>query len=139
MATTLSYIERICPMICFTRKTRIKKLQHYEVVKKYIISEICIKNLISKFNELDKLKHVLLDEKQLNVFQSIDNPPFHYLERLKENNIRSIWSDLIKMKNIEKKNFPELFSELKTKDNKNDIDNNMIHLVECILENAQTK
>ena len=123
-------------MICFRTKNRIKKLSQYNIVKKYIIQELCIKNLISKMNELDKLKHVVLDERQLSIFQNIDNPPFHYLERLKQKNIKSIWSDVIKMKNSEHKEFPDMFGDLRKKENKNDIDNNMIHLVECILNSS---
>ncbi len=82
---------------------------------------------------MDKLKHVVLDEKQLAIFNNIDNPPFHALEKFKHDNIKSIWSDIVKMKGREYKEYSEIYNEFKNKEDKSYIDNNIMNLIECIL------
>lgn len=106
------------------------------IVRKYIVQQICIKNIISKLNELDKLKHVVLDEKQLAIFDNIDNPPFHALEKFKQDNINSIWSDIVKMKGGDYKEFSGTYCEFKNKEEKSEIDKNMVNLIECMMASS---
>lgn len=133
MAVTLNFTERIFPAICFSKPRRVKKIKNYLLVKSFIQSQICIKNLISKLNELEKLKHFTLSEDQLLIFENIDNPPFNHVNNLQKNKIESLWTDVIKRKGeIEEIPFAEILVNLQNKENKNDIDYNILNLMQHI-------
>ena len=86
----LSDLERILPIFCFRKKATLGNIYNYKEMKKYIINQIDIKNIIKKLNELEKIKYIILDNDQLNILENLDNPPSYYIHFLK--NKDSIWN-----------------------------------------------
>ena len=104
-------------------------------MKKYIINQIDIKNIIKKLNELEKIKYIILDNDQINILENIDNPPSYYIHFVK--NKDSIWNAKREI-NEESDIFIEnWFKILKTKFNNNsitDIEKNIFKLYEFIYD-----
>ena len=67
---------------CCYRKNRI--LDKYGILKKYVFNKICVKEIISKSNELEKLKLFILDNTSRNKYDKIET----FLPRKYSN---SIW------------------------------------------------
>ncbi len=95
-----------------------------------------MKNIIDKFNELEKIKFLMLTEDQINTLESLDNPPSYYVHFL-DNKKTSIWK--AKKNNIEDemKFIDDKFNELKNKfqnEDTNQIDRNMCKLFEFVYD-----
>ncbi len=103
------------------------------MAKNYIISQLCIKNLIFRLNDLEKLKLVIFSDDQFRIFENIDNPPFDRLNFINKNKIESIWKDIKSNSNETIQTpFNDLYIQLKNKKKKNNIDSNLINLIEKI-------
>ena len=73
------------PLNCFLGSKNSKDIQIYNLIKKYIFKKLCIKEFLSKINELEKLKFYLLDDLKLKHFEEQPNY-FPYSEK-----VESIW------------------------------------------------
>jgi hypothetical protein len=104
-------------------------------MKKYIISQIDMKNMIEKFNELEKMKLMMLTEDQINALEILDNPPSYYVHFTGNN--RSIWK--AKKSNIEdemkfiENNFIDLKTKIET-NQANQLERNMLNLFEFVYD-----
>lgn len=129
----LSIIERIVPTWCSDKLRKSPKLQSYLLAKNYLKSQICIKNLISKLNELEKLKIFCLSIDQLNFFENIANPSFELLYSYDKGKLLNLWRDLYL------KNFKfQLLSHQQIRDNlmktrKNNVNVNILNLINNIV------
>ena len=50
-----------------------QRLSQYDVLKKYVFNKICVKEIISKSNELEKLKIFLMDNTLRNKYEKLEN------------------------------------------------------------------
>lgn len=66
---------------CFMRNQR---LAQHELLKKYVFNKICVKEIISKSNELEKLKLYMLEYNLRCKYDKVDNC-------LPGENVKSIW------------------------------------------------
>ncbi len=55
---------------CFSKKPNISQ---YEVLKDYVFNKICVKEIISKSNELEKLRLFTLDNTLRNKYNKMEN------------------------------------------------------------------
>ena len=55
---------------CFSKKPNIAQ---YEVLKDYVFNKICVKEIISKSNELEKLRLFTLDNILRNKYNKMEN------------------------------------------------------------------
>ena len=68
----LSFWEIICFNICFSEKTKSRNnLNIFKKAKNEIKKKIDINFMLFKFNEIDKLKNLLLSEEQMELFNLI--------------------------------------------------------------------
>lgn len=79
------------------------KTKEYNSLKNFVISKLCIKELLVKFNEIDKFKATLLTNPQLKAFEEVHNP-FPVFE-----GVNSLWKseEYLNIKNESHKNFRE--------------------------------
>jgi hypothetical protein len=109
----------------------------FDLIKKYIIKQICLKNILVKLNELEKLKHTTMSDEQLAFFEKIDNPQSNYLRKTRTN--ETIWDvrkeidetfeQLYKKQKLKYRNDPQAENET--------ISQNLIRLTEWIYDIKQ--
>lgn len=94
---TLNWKELICPTFLLSKKSNVEKLEEH---KKIVFKYLSIENMISNFNDINKLKLLYLNERELEIFNQIDylmqkiddkagNSTLKHLEltgRIKQNN-----------------------------------------------------
>ncbi len=105
-------------------------------MKKYMISQIDIKNMIDKFNEIEKVKFLMFNEDQINTMESLDNPPSYYVHFL-ENKKSSIWKAKKKTIDDEMKFIESKYTDLKTivhTEDANQFDKNLVKLFEFVYD-----
>ena len=61
-----------------------QRLSQYDVLKKYVFNKICVKEIINKSNELEKLKIFLMDSTLTKKYDKLVN-------FLPDKNVKSIW------------------------------------------------
>jgi hypothetical protein len=76
MKISLTFCDRVLPFCGGSKHTK-KRIKNYFLVKKFIKHQICLKNIVTKLNELEKLKHIAMNDEQLIFFDKIDIP--HYI------------------------------------------------------------
>jgi hypothetical protein len=115
----LSFLDLICARF-FKRKGKYKT---YELAKAYTENNLCIKNILQKLSEVNKLKCFVFNQEQLAVFNSIKNPSYYNI--IHEND--DIWQGLVLPEGLYKdKNLIEKF---KAKQNISDMDQNFLNIL----------
>ena len=71
---TLTIKEFLCDRFCFKKSHSIKLISK---AAKYIDEKISIEFILKKLNEIDKIKFVIFDKDQLNLFHILPNPNFN--------------------------------------------------------------
>ncbi len=66
---------------CYRNKQLLVK---YDILKRYVFNKICVKEIIVKSNELEKLKLFILDNTQRDKYEKLET-------FLPINNMKSIW------------------------------------------------
>lgn len=74
IATKISFKEVLRISCCLKSKIIKRKAKVYDVLKDFVISKLCIKELLTKFNEIDKLKTALLSSSEIEVLDELPNP-----------------------------------------------------------------
>jgi hypothetical protein len=89
----ISFCERFMPNFVWKNKSSRTRIKTFSLVKDYVKRQICLKNIIAKLNELEKLKHTTMSEEQLAFFNRIDNPQSNFVRKVRyELNRGSIWA-----------------------------------------------
>jgi hypothetical protein len=101
----ISFKEVLLGMCCPIYYTTRKKTLEYESLKDFVISKICIKELLVKFNEIDKFKTTFLSHSELKAFEEVLNP-FPALK-----GVNSLWKFEESIKNEPSKNFNDYIAE----------------------------
>jgi hypothetical protein len=106
------------------------------MIKQYIIKQICLKNIISKLNELEKLKHTTMSDQQLAFFEKIDNPTSNYIKKLRTGgtiwNVRNVIDEPVEqLYKKQKQGIKGLSSD--TYDNQ-EVSRNLVRLTEWIYD-----
>lgn len=87
-----------------------------------------------KINEIEKMKHVMMDEDQNEIFENIGNPPFSRLNKINKPSIDSIWKDVMKKKPYYKKPQPvDVLKKIENKEDKNIVDVNLLNLIDSLV------
>lgn len=85
----LNFKEILCCEKFLTSNSKSKlHLQKYHIAEENLKSKLNVINLISKFNELEKIKYLLLDEDQSNVLKILQNNGLS--KKIDENYIKSV-------------------------------------------------
>jgi hypothetical protein len=126
----LSVLERVLPKALFRKRDTQIKLKNYNIVKNFITGQICLKNIISKMNEVEKLKFVLLTQEQLNLFNNIENPPLNYVLENKITSRGSIWGMMENRNSQFNQTVEAFYADILSRGSKSSIDMNLIKLLE---------
>ena len=90
----------MAPMCCLSSTSQKNKKKNYKLLKNYIIDRLCIKYILVKANEVEKLKVFALTEEQRKDFDDKKTPiPSAMTAKLN----MSIWDELMKNKKISNK------------------------------------
>lgn len=65
----LTFKEYICPRFVLKKNRMLEKLEEY---KKIVSKYLSVENMISNFNDINKIKNLYLNEKELELFNQID-------------------------------------------------------------------
>lgn len=71
---SLTVKDFLCDRFCFRKSHSIKLISK---AAKYIDEKISIEFILKKLNEIDKIKFVIFDKDQLNLFHILPNPNFN--------------------------------------------------------------
>jgi hypothetical protein len=82
----ISFWNILAPVGCLKTYALRNKRKNYENLKNYIINKLCIKQLLVRMNEVEKLKHFTLKEELREFFQ--DPNPFPNSQ-----NVTSVWEN----------------------------------------------
>jgi hypothetical protein len=122
------------PKCCFIRNNNTyNKLATFKNIKEYIVDQICLKNIISKINDVEKLKYALMNERQVKFFNQIENPNYNILD-IKNGGVGSLWGMIDKGEDY---NVESHYNECKnkiTKSQGDQFDRNLCRLCEWIYE-----
>lgn len=80
---SLTIKEFLCDRFCFRKSRNINLLSK---AAKYIDEKISIEFILKKLNEIDKMKFVLFDRDELNLFNILPNPNFEEIFNYDHNN-----------------------------------------------------
>jgi hypothetical protein len=115
----LSFFEMICARF-YSNKG---KFRIYNLAKQYTQKHLCIKNILFKLSEINKLKCFVFSPEQISIFDSMETPSYHYLD----SNTQDIWEDIVLMnKKVDKETANLRF---KQKENYTEIDQNFIYMI----------
>jgi hypothetical protein len=115
----LSFWEMICAKF-YSNKG---KFRIYNLAKEYTQKHLCIKNILFKLSEINKLKCFVFSPEQISIFDSMETPSYHYLD----SNTQDICDDIVLMnKKVEKETANLRF---KQKENYTEIDQNFIYMI----------
>jgi hypothetical protein len=103
----ISFKEVLIGSCCPINQVSKKKALEYESLKEYVISKICIKELLVKLNEIDKLKATCLSLSQIKAFEEVLNP-FPAFE-----GVNSLWKFEESFKEEPSKNFNDTIAKKK--------------------------
>ena len=83
---SIKLLDVLKPICCLAASKK-KKRRTYDNMKFFVINKLSIYDFLNKSNEIDKLKHFVLDKKTKKLFQETTNPfP-------KNRDKANIWSD----------------------------------------------
>ncbi len=90
---------------------------------------ISLREIIQRFNEVDKIKVFLFNENTINIFQNLKTPP---LKRLKDES-NNIWTESIFSEDdVNEENYEIKLNEVVKKQNKIFIEDNIEKIVSII-------
>lgn len=83
---TISFYNMLVPLWCLKTAVLKNKRSNYDNLKSYIVKKLCIKQLLVKMNEVEKLKIYTLDEEKKMKFENLNPFP-------KKHDEFSIWEN----------------------------------------------
>jgi hypothetical protein len=103
-----------------------KKMKVYSLAKAYTQNNLCIKSILNKLNELNKLKCFVFNQEQLLVFNSIGNPSYYNII----NEYKDLWEGIVLSEYVSKdKDIRDTFIN---KQYLSDIDQNFIKMLKIM-------
>jgi hypothetical protein len=122
----LTILELLCVKILRKKETYLSTLEKVEM---YVKKKSSLEYMIKKFNEIDKLKFMLLKNEELEIFNLIQNPHLKTLSGETKNLIQSLWKKFEFQKDLDQKECDRLLGLINKMDSTSLLAMSMIELI----------
>jgi hypothetical protein len=122
----LTILELLCVKILRKKETYLSTLEKVEM---YVKKKSSLEYMIKKFNEIDKLKFMLLKNEELEIFNLIQNPHLKTLSGETKNLIQSLWKKFEFQKDLDQKECDRLLGLINKMDSSSQLAMSMIELI----------